>query len=443
MEASNPILDNPLFIVAVILFLIFIPLFLRQKRKSALDMVLDQYEKEETKAAAKEAAEIDSQQEKSSIPDARPATEVKKDKGSIPTFGKEKAADPEGVPAFGESVGGIPPLLEDKGSIPFPDGTLKVVKEGVPISHSDTPDSPSATRKKKKFTSEAVPVSHNEEMVPSKETSSSDPKKKDSPVKVKGKKWVEDFYASPKKESDVKESGHNWIEADIPGLIIEPLPEAKVSSREKPVKKSAKEEEKSKAKKKVKELKKSPAEEKGVAKVKNLDARAEEEKTAPTEKPDKNKTKTPDSRAKAVENEAIVVSHKDSAEKPAEPVSPHKAEAKATPGQKRPKPFFLDLKYLIEEGKGLAGPDGLKKLSSEMVDRIVARLSQLQVNLENQLTTRVPTVLDKSHEDMRQERIQDSPPGRENPPEELSDKKEVSLEELDSFLFTTSQRKDN
>ena len=90
MEASNPILDNPLFIAAVVLFLIILPLFLRQKKKSALDMVLDQYEKEETKAAAKEAAEIDSLQEKSSPPDARPAPGVK-DEGGIPTFAKEEA----------------------------------------------------------------------------------------------------------------------------------------------------------------------------------------------------------------------------------------------------------------------------------------------------------------------------------------------------------------
>ncbi len=491
MDTSNPLLTNPLFIAAVLLFLILLPLFLRQKKKSALDMVLDQYEKEETKAIAKESAEKDLEHEKSSPPDASPTPEVK-DEGSIPPVRKEEAPEqgsipplakqevPEqgGIPAFPASKGGLPPSLEDKGGIPFPDGKIKVAKEGVSISHNEATDAPPALRKKKKFVSEGVPVSHNEEVVPQKEAPPSDPKKKDSPDKQKeappsghkkkdspdkqkGKKWVEDFFASPKKDPDDQESVHKWIEADIPGLIIEPLPEKKVSSKEKPVKKSAKdiptfkappqEKEKSKAEKKVKKTKKSISKEKGVAKVKNLDARAVEKKAAKTEKRDKIKAKTPeltieipDSGTKAVEKEAIVVSHKDIIKKPVKPASLQKIESSAP--KEPPKPFFLDLKFLIEEERESAGPDAPKKLSPEMVDRIVARLSELQVNLESQLTSLVQkAVPEKSqgHGDMRQERVQDSPPGMENKPEELSDKKEVSLEELDSFLFTASQRKNS
>ncbi len=481
MENANPILDNPLFIAAVLLFLVILPLALRQKKKSTLDRVLDQYEKEEAKAAAKEAAEKGPEHEPSSPPEINPAPEIK-DEGEIPAVGKKEVPDQGGIPAFPETKGGTSPSLEDRGGIPFPDGKIKVVKEGVPISHSEVTGSPPAPRKKKKFTSEAVPISHNEEVVPLKETTPSAPKKKDSPDKQKEKKWVEDFYASPKKDSDDQESSNNWIEADIPGLIIEPLPEKKVSSKEKPVKKKSaqdiptfnapsQEKEKSKAEKKAEKLKKSSSEEKGVAKVKNLDARTVEKKAAKTEKPDKIDAETPkleikilDSGPKAVEKEAKVVSHKDISEKGEEKaqspstkeeaikeiaaeisgVPPQREELRSSPEKVKPKPFFLDLKYLIEEELESAGPGASKKLSPEMVDRIVARLSEFQVTLESQLTSLIPKAApDRSHGNMRTERVQGSPPGMEDTFEKLSDKKEVSLEELDSFLFTAKQRKNN
>jgi hypothetical protein len=47
MEFSNPILGNPLLLIAIVLFLALIPRALRQKKKTALDKTVERFEKEE------------------------------------------------------------------------------------------------------------------------------------------------------------------------------------------------------------------------------------------------------------------------------------------------------------------------------------------------------------------------------------------------------------
>ena len=481
MDTANPLLSNPLFVAAVLLFLVILPLALRQKKKSALDMVLDQYEKEETKTIAKRSAERAIEQETRDLQEASPAPRAKSKRiappvvrqakptqGETPSSVKPKPAEQENsTPGFGEVTEDNQPSFDDKGGIPFPDGDIQTIEESASLSHGT--DSPPAARKKKKFTSEAIPISHNEEKVTNSDTLLPGLEKKGSPDMEKGGKWVEDFYASPKRDSDDLEPTHNWIEADIPGLIMDPPPEQKVPSKEKPIKKGSKkiptfkapEKVNSKAEKNIPKTKKSLSEEKGDTKVKNLDPKAEEKKTVKTEKQDQTKAEppsleheNPDSGAKSVEKETLIASHKNSGEKedtrkaetevPVKPVSPQETESKAPPKTERPKPFFLDLKYLIEEERSAAGPDAPKKLSPEMVDRIVARLGELQVNLENQLTSRVLKAIPEKTQSpgaLRKKPAQIMRSGRDEKPEEFSDKKEVSLEELDAFLFTASQRK--
>jgi len=72
-----------------------------------------------------------------------------------------------------------------------------------------------------------------------------------------------------------------------------------------------------------------------------------------------------------------------------------------------------------------------------MVDAVIDRLNSLQTNLENQLVARHNPV----NGNMRKNRVQDSLPSSEGTTHDPSDKKEVSLNELDSFLFTATQRK--
>jgi hypothetical protein len=75
---------------------------------------------------------------------------------------------------------------------------------------------------------------------------------------------------------------------------------------------------------------------------------------------------------------------------------------------------------------------------------VIARLNALQVDLENQLVA-IPGEPTSSENqvngNMRKDRVQGSPPDLEGTINEPLDKKEVSLEELDSFLFTSTQRK--
>ena len=72
-----------------------------------------------------------------------------------------------------------------------------------------------------------------------------------------------------------------------------------------------------------------------------------------------------------------------------------------------------------------------------MVDAVIDRLNTLQTNLENQLVARHNPVSGN----MRKDRVKDALPSSEGATHDPSNKKEVSLNELDSFLFTTTQRK--
>ena len=79
-----------------------------------------------------------------------------------------------------------------------------------------------------------------------------------------------------------------------------------------------------------------------------------------------------------------------------------------------------------------------------MMDVVIARLNALQVDLENQLVP-IPEELVPEENlingNMRKEQIQDSLPTLERTSSEPTVTREVSLEELDSFLFTDTQRK--
>jgi len=87
-----------------------------------------------------------------------------------------------------------------------------------------------------------------------------------------------------------------------------------------------------------------------------------------------------------------------------------------------------------------AGPESSKRLSPGMVDRIVARLNDLQSHLVHQLVSQSGKIA-PAERDIRHSRIQDAAPAIAETTGLLSKKKEVSLEELDGFLFTANRKK--
>ncbi len=169
MEATDPILGNPLFVAALLLFLIILPLALRQKKKTSLDKIIARMEAEELKEAAKEEAA----QEKA---------------------GKEKTAEDTDEPS---------PAVKEPPATP---------QETSPV-----------LKKEKKLVKEGVPISHNEETAGLHKAGSG------STASSQGKKssWDEDFSIASHEDS-----GNNWVEAEIPGLIIEPFPAEKDSDTE-------------------------------------------------------------------------------------------------------------------------------------------------------------------------------------------------------------------
>ena len=422
METTGPILGNPLFIAALLLFLIVLPLALRQKGKTQLDKIIARMEAEELKEAAQEEAE------------------------------KEKAGEHKDTPKNEPEQS---PVLADK---PSP-----------PPSPKEIPPTP---KKIKKVIKESVPISHNEE---SAGLLKADAKSKAS---SRGKKssWDEDFSTSSNEEP-----GSNWVEAEIPGLIIEPFPAEKVSDTKPEAKKPEPAKKKSPDKPKPKqiltfkaapksdhnfggdEFEDFPTGKKLPSKVRDSAPKAVEKKETRLPKPDN----IPELEPKDVEIKTIVVSHKDIAEKedgedkaPApsagdpspsgieepldieaeiEAIPPESEDRKSTPERPKPKPFFLDLQYLVED-EMKAGPESSKKLSPGMVDRLVARLNDLQSHLEHQLVSQ-PGKSAPAERDMRHSRIQDAAPVVAGTTEILSKKKEVSLEELDGFLFTANRKK--
>ncbi len=435
METTDPILGDPLFVAALLLFLIVLPLALRQKKKTGLDKIIARMEAEELKEAAKEEAE-------------------KKEAGEPKDAGK---IEPEKSP-----------VLTDQPSPP-------------PSPKEISP----APKKKKKVIKEGISISHNEETAGLHKAGSV------STVSSRDKKssWDEDFSMSSNEDS-----GNNWVEAEIPGLIIEPFPadkdsdtepeakspapaEKKASDKPKPAPAKKKSPDKSKPKEiltfkaasKAKhkfgedEFEDFPSEKNLPSKVKGSALKAVDKKeTWPPESEE-----IPELEPKDVEIKAIVVSHKDIAGKedseakaPAtsagdesisgveepleleveiEAIPPESEDRESAPKRPKPKPFFLDLKFLVED-ELKAGPESSKKLSPAMVDRIVARLNELQNHLEHQLVSQ-PGKVGPAKRDMRFARIQDAAPEVAGTTEGLSEKKEVSLEELDGFLFTAHRKK--
>lgn len=437
MEIFDPILGNPLFVAALLLFLIILPLALRQSKKSELDKIIDRMEQEEFNEAAKEEAATIKETAKQDPTPSSPGPRIEGPEDPVDEKPKEPAESP--------------PVIKKK---------KKAVKEGVPISHNEATTDLSQS-----------------------------PLELAQPHKSQKSSWDEDFKNAPPSDSEDSNSGDNWVEAEIPGLIIEPFPmevssKAKLkakkvgSSKSKPRAKTGAPADKSSEEVPtfeatpqpvsgfgVDEFEDFPKEENRVPDVKKPVAKTVEKKETPGRETAENEPEIPElemeipeSRPKDVEIKTIVVSHRDIAEKEggkkempsssprdgklplreeetretaAEMESiPHRGEDREpAPDSPKPKPFFLDLQYLVEEE--LAAETGSpKKLSPGMVDRIVARLNDLQTHLERQLaSSRNPATMS-----MRNNRIQDPPPV-------VEDKREVSLEELDSFLFTAHQRK--
>jgi len=281
----------------------------------------------------------------------------------------------------------------------------------VPISHNKGEDPPPAPKKKVKLIKQEISI---------------------PPEPLKGKKSKP--LTKEQKPTWDEESESSWVEAEIPGLIIDSPPAAEIIESIPAFKASPKAKHQSKPGKSHK----SPQKEKQGRKVKNIAPKSEEKKDS--KKPKKQVQIKPDSpqleieisesRPKAVEIKPPVVSHKKIAKKGA--------------GKKKAKPFLLNLKYLDQEESEAIDPVSHDKLPADMVDVVIARLNALQVNLENQLVSLPGELIPRENPingNIQTDRIQDSLPDLEETINESSDKKEVSLEELSSFLFTATQRK--
>jgi hypothetical protein len=487
METVSPFLSNHLLIAAIILFLALLPRALRQKSKTTLEKTVERFEKEELKSAP-----LDKDDENEGNLEAGDEISAQPKKDPIPE------------PSFAQKINAPASVSEKK---------VKIVKEGVPISHSDEAEPPPVPQKKVKTPTKGVSISHNEEKISLTEDSPPPPThQKISPSKTKESALNEDSSGRKAQNNEDEESAGNWVEAEIPGLIMDPIPEEtppKGSQTHKPpkdmliFKASPKTKLKQGAEKKPQKPKKSPSpdsttisippkpdsgfgvdefedfpsEENLSPKVKDSPGKTVEKRRPKPEEPaitgwktDQGERKISGPELKPVEIKPIVVSHKDIAknkddrEKPKPPPSRAELPKKTEPEIKlevisqqndsrgaevqpaKPKPFFLDLKYLIEEETGSANSDSPVKLSPEMVDQIITKLNELQVNLENQFAMRTENSRKEDNflnGEMRNDRIGQSSPTVEPISNDFSDKKEVSLEELDSFLFTTTQRVKN
>ena len=176
MEFANPILGNPILLIAIVLFLAVLPRALRQRKKTTLDKTVERFEKEELLAATVEELNKDNpQQENLDSPKERslgyPTTKITQ----------------------GEGDGGIPPFPEQTEEVP-----VKIIKEGIPISHNEAKALSSTPKKKVKLIKQ--------------ETSIAPEIHKDS----ENKPSVSDSTINEENEG-------NWVEAEIPGLIMEPL----------------------------------------------------------------------------------------------------------------------------------------------------------------------------------------------------------------------------
>jgi len=447
METVSPILENPLLIAAILLFLAILPRALRQKEKTALDKTVERFEKEEQKA------EIKSDEVKNKLKKPVPLKD-----GSLAYLKGDLPASQET-----EEHGGIPPFpeQEDKDK-----ERVKIVKVGVPISHYETAESP--PKKKVKLIKQEFSIAPDPNKASSKKVSPDPIKEKQSqhPPKDQKSTWSEDLHVPP--ISDHEESKDNWIEAEIPGLAVErPVEEKKEDI---PVFNAfPKETYRSETEK----TQKSPSKEKQGIGVKNLTPETEEKKDPKPEKQAAIEANSPEmekeiskSKPKEVEIKTSVVSHKDIAIKEAEAekaeslpsmsgelektegeitaVPPQRDDIKTSPEMAKLKPFLLDLRYLDQEKLEKETPLSYENLSDDMVDVTIARLNDLQVSLENQLkpipAKAVPRKI-MADKGLRKNRTRDPLPDLEGMVNASSGKREVSLEELDSFLFTSTQRK--
>jgi hypothetical protein len=422
MENANSILENPLLLVAILLFLALLPLALREKKKTKLEKAIERFEKEELRTAA------DGKTAKNSTPQRRPipsTSQNPQENGDIPPF---------------------PPLE---------------VEEGAPISKNDGVNSPEAPSKKVKLVKQEFSIAPSKNKTNPKTASpeSQNKRKSEAPAKNQKLKSEEYLHMPPLGDNKNEESDDSWIEAEIPGLIMESPP---ISAGSKNVPTFKKE----KPPAEVEKTQKVPKKEKQGMKVKNIVPESEEKKDPKqinsvrvemdSPKPGVEISK---SKPKAVEIKAPLVSHKSIAKnktgkKKAKKSSssggkgltteavvkavPHqRKKTKTSPEKVRPKPFLLDVKYLDKGEPETASPVSDEILSEDMADAVIARLNALQNNLENQFVS-IPGELtpDKNlvSEDARRDRTQDSFP-------DLKGKNGVSLKELDSFLFTAIQRK--
>jgi len=433
-QASNPILGNPLLLVAILLFLAILPRALRhilsQKDKTALDKMVEQFEDDELEASAKEESyENDTSQEKPASPP----------KDSSLAYLMENTPTSEETPT-------------------------KVVKEGIPISHNRETDFSLTSKRKIKLIQQGAPIPLGE---------SKEALIKASAESLKNKKVVQGQKPKPTglpvSEPENEEPDNNWVEAEIPGLIMDntPAPEKPESI---PTFKASP---KVKHPTEVKTSSISPQKEKPRPKVKNIASKSEEKKDTKPKKYLKTKMDSLDlemeiseSKPKTVEIKDAIASHKDRDQKATgqkkamrtsvkieksqktEPevtaIAPQREDMETSPEKIKPKPFLLDLKYLEQEALETAEPVTGEELHDDMMDAVLSRLNELQVDLENQLVS-IPdelTAIESSiNENMRKDRTQSSVPDLEGPINDPSDKKEVSLEELDSFLFTATQRR--
>ena len=445
METINPILENPLLIAAILLFLAILPRALRQKEGTALDKAVERFEKEELKAAAEGKSDEDINRQKKPI--ALKDGSLAYLKENLPV--SQKMEEPRGIPPF--------PVQEE-------DKKVKIVKPGVPISHFETAPPP---KKKVKLIRQEFSIAPDKNKVSSKKVSS-DPTK-DKAIKALTNDQIptesEDFPAPP---SDNEKSKDSWIEAEIPGLTIEPPAEDKPENI--PVFNAFPKE---KYQSEAETSQKSPPKEKQALEVKNIAPKTEEKKDPKPEKQAIIKTDAPElemenseSKPKEVEIKASVVSHRNIDIKEAETqkeeappskageteitkaevtaVPPQRDDIKTSPEMPKLKPFLLDLRYLEQEELETENPISYEELPADMVDVTIARLNALQVDLENQLVSILGKTISRKilvADTMRKDRAQDSLSDLEETINKSSGTKEVSLEELDSFLFTATQRK--
>jgi hypothetical protein len=455
MENANLFLENTLLLMAVLLFLAVLPRALRhillQKERTALDKVVERFEEEELKAAAEgKSAEKDTRQDEPVSPKDGSLAYLM---GDIPT---SQTPEDRGIPPFPEPE-------EEEGE------QIKIVKEGVPISHNEA--TAPAPNKKVKLIKQGFSIAPDVNKVSSKKTISEPLKEKKSIPQAKDQKSKgdEDFHKLPVSNQESEESDGNWVEAEIPGLVMEPPPATERPESIPTFKASPKVKPQSEAEKPPK----SPRKENQGTEVKNIAPESDEKKDSKPKKHVKIDTDSPksvieisESKPKAVEIKAPVVSHKNIAKKEAEQkkakapsskagktqktktevtaVPPQKEEIKASPEKAKPKPFFLNLEYLDQEDLETEHPVSHEQLPDDMVDVVIARLNALQVDLESQLISKPGELMPRENPvngNMRKDRNQDSLPMLEGTIKESSDKKEVSLNELDSFLFTATQRK--